>query len=79
MSEGNIASIQKILRLSGTIQQDIISTLSKLSGYSKRRELLEALLRNNNHSVSGISQSIDRMLSVGLLAKKQTELEHVFP
>lgn len=70
MVSSNINSLQKILRLSGTIQQDIISVLSVLSGYSKRRNLLEAHLRKSGHSISGIEQSIGRLLSIGLLTEK---------
>jgi hypothetical protein len=70
MESSNISSLQKLLRLSGTIQRDIVSTLANLSGFSKRRNLLEAQLRKSGHSVSGIEQSIGRLLSIGLLVEK---------
>lgn len=70
MESPNISSIQKLLKLSGTIQRDIISILGSLSGYSKRRSLLEAQLRKSGHSASGIEQSIERLLNIGLLIEK---------
>jgi hypothetical protein len=73
MGPSNISSIQKLLRLSGTIQQEIVSILSNLSGFSKRRNLLEAQLRKSGHSVSGIEQSIGRLLSLGLLTEKSVD------
>ena len=70
MVSSDISSIQKLLRLSGAIQQDVVSTLASLSGFSKRRNLLEAGLRKSGHSVSGIEQSIGRLKSIGLLTEK---------
>ena len=72
MSTENIVSLQKLLKLTGTVQTDVISILSELAGYSKRRDLLETQLRKSGHSASGITQSIDRLLSVGLLVGKKT-------
>jgi hypothetical protein len=70
MVSSDISSLQKLLRLSGTIQRDLVSTLADLSGFSKRRNLLEAQLRKAGHSISGIEQSIGRLLSIGLLTEK---------
>ena len=73
MVSSSISSLQKLLRLSGNIQRDIVSTLAELSGFSKRRNLLEAQLRKSGHSVSGIEQSISRLLTIGLLTEKSLE------